>query len=118
MDFINNELVRVDCRKLFIDQIDNAAEEIFLNIINYAYKSVNGDVMISISAGGDEAEIRFEDTGIPFDPLKLPDPDLSNHLEDQKKGGLGVFIVKKLMDKVDYKRTGEKNILTIVKKIK
>jgi anti-sigma regulatory factor (Ser/Thr protein kinase) len=92
-----------------------AAEEIFVNIASYAYPpDAVGDAALSISIGGD-AVIRFEDTGLPYNPLSQADPDLSVPLMEREIGGLGIYFVKNLMDKVEYEFTGGKNILTITK---
>ena len=60
---------------------------------------------------------RLSDEGIPFDPLKKPDPDITLSLEERQIGGLGIFIVKKTMDSVSYAYENGKNILTMIKKI-
>ena len=59
--------------------------------------------------------IEIIDCGIPFDPLTLPKPDVNAPIEDRKIGGLGIYMMRKLMDKVNYKREQGKNILTLVK---
>ena len=57
------------------------------------------------------------DQGVPFDPLKKPDPDITLSVEERQIGGLGIFIVKKTMDSVSYAYENGKNILTMIKKI-
>jgi anti-sigma regulatory factor (Ser/Thr protein kinase) len=91
-----------------------AAEEIFVNIANYAYNSDIGKVRVRVA--GDVA-IEFEDCGVPFDPLQKADPDIALSAEERDIGGLGVFMAKTLMDDISYRREGGKNILTIKKKI-
>ncbi|MBP5247976.1 MAG: ATP-binding protein, partial [Fibrobacter sp.] len=59
--------------------------------------------------------ITFIDHGVPFDPLARPDPDTTLSAAERQIGGLGIFMVKKTMDKMEYSREGEKNILTIEK---
>ena len=66
--------------------------------------------------GVPEAVITFEDTGVAFDPLGVGQPDTSLPAEDRVAGGLGIFLVRKLMDDVTYKREGQKNILQLRKK--
>ena len=63
------------------------------------------------------AKLTFIDEGVEYDPLKKTDPDVSLSAEDREIGGLGIFLVKKIMDGVEYKRDGQKNILTVVKKL-
>ena len=60
--------------------------------------------------------ITFRDKGIPFDPLAKEDPDVSQSAEERQIGGLGIYIVKKTMDQVEYRRENDENILTIWKK--
>ena len=98
-------------------QIDVAIEEIFVNIAHYAYPEGEGDAVISVgadtAAGG--VQIVFEDEGIPYDPLKNEDPDITLSAEDRPIGGLGIFMVKKSMDEVSYEYKDGKNRLTIKK---
>ncbi len=103
-------------------QIDIAVEEIFVNIANYAYEAEGGDAEIRIgmgkpdaSEGGREVFITFIDSGIPYDPLAKPDPDITLSAEDRPIGGLGIYMVKKSMSSVSYERKEDKNILTISK---
>ena len=62
-------------------------------------------------------QLKFEDTGKPFNPLEQAAPDLDGPLMSRKIGGLGIFLAKKLMDKVEYARADNKNILVLAKKI-
>ena len=92
-----------------------AVEEIFVNIASYAFEpNQEKDVTISVSVGR-EAVIRFEDAGRPFNPWDQSGPDLDIPLTEREIGGLGIYLAKKLMDKVEYEYTGGKNILTITK---
>ncbi len=61
--------------------------------------------------------ITFIDTGVPYDPLAKPDPDITLSVEEREIGGLGIYMVKKSMDDVIYKRDGDKNVLTLRKSI-
>jgi len=116
LDFVDGKLNSAGCPKKQRNLIAVSVEEIFVNIAHYAYGSATGSVAIRVSAG-DEAEIVFEDCGAPYNPLEKGDPDISASLEEREPGGLGIFMVKKLMDAVDYRREGNKNILTIRKKL-
>ena len=64
---------------------------------------------------GQEIILYFEDDGIPYDPLKKPDPDVAQVLGRRKEGGLGIYMVKKRMDKVEYEYVGDRNRLTVYK---
>jgi anti-sigma regulatory factor (Ser/Thr protein kinase) len=61
--------------------------------------------------------LEFEDSGTPFDPLSHKDPDVAAGLEERKIGGLGVFIVKRIMDSVEYCREGGRNLLRMIKSL-
>ncbi|MDR1377733.1 MAG: ATP-binding protein [Synergistaceae bacterium] len=93
-----------------------AAEEIFVNIAQYAYTSDTGKVVVRVASSGDTT-IEFEDSGVPYDPLQKADPDITLSAEEREIGGLGIFMAKSLMDSISYRRDKNKNILTIIKEI-
>ncbi len=99
-------------------QIGLSAEEIFVNIANDAYPNGPGEAQIGISEENGVAEITFTDSGVPYDPLAKPDPDVTLSAEDRAVGGLGIFLVKKNMDTVSYRYEDGKNILTVTKRIR
>jgi anti-sigma regulatory factor (Ser/Thr protein kinase) len=115
LDFVTGELGSIDCPMRTQTQIAIAVEEVFVNVAHYAYNPEVGNVLIRISVGK-EVVIEFEDNGKPYNPLEKDDPDINLSLEERQLGGLGVFMVKNIMDSVDYKRKGNKNILIIKKK--
>ena len=98
-----------------ITEIGVATEEVLVNICSYAYQDQVGEVKISCLLD-DESRfiIEFEDTGIPFDLHGLDVPDLTDDIAERQVGGLGVFIVKELMNEVKYWREDNKNILRLV----
>jgi len=116
LDFINTELEQRGCPHEVQEKIEVAVEEIFVNISDYAYSPDNGNTDISISVT-DKIVIRFEDTGMPYNPLDKAEPDLDKPLLERDIGGLGVFLVKKLMDNVEYSRVGNRNVLVMTKGI-
>jgi len=116
IDFVNKELVKNGCPADMLDRINVAVEEIFVNIANYAYGHGAGDVTLSVSVA-EKAEIRFEDSGKPYNPLECADPDLETDLSSREIGGLGIYLVKKLVDSIEYARIDDKNILTIIKNL-
>ena len=115
-DFVNKELERHNCPPAIQDNINLAVEEIYSNIANYAYQPASGSVAVFMTVG-ESAVIRFEDTGVPYNPLEHPEPDLDKPLMERKVGGLGIFLVKKVMDKVEYMRVDEKNALVLTKRL-
>jgi sigma-B regulation protein RsbU (phosphoserine phosphatase) len=112
--FVNSELEKRGYPSNLQNEIDIAVEEVFVNIANYAYEGGSGAVVISISAT-DRATIKFEDSGKPYNPLEQADPDLEKSPADREIGGLGIYLVKKIMDAVEYSRSEGKNILVISK---
>jgi serine/threonine-protein kinase RsbW len=98
-----------------VKEIELATEEALVNIINYAYPDHSGDIRVTCTQDPSKAfVIKIEDTGIAFDILSLKDPDISAGISDREVGGLGVFLIRKLMDKVQYHRKNKKNILKLV----
>lgn len=95
-----------------VAQVNIAVDEIFSNIILYS-----GAKEASISVGLDNGTVTvvFSDDGTPYDPTAKPDPDITLSAEERKIGGLGIFMVKKIMDSVVYEYRGGKNILTLKK---
>ena len=100
-----------------INHIQLSAEEVLVNIINYAYPDTEGEIEIAVTPlaqGG--LEVTITDSGRAFDPLVMPDPDIKAPLEQRKIGGLGIYLLRRLMDQVTYKRQDNRNILTFIKK--
>ena len=100
-------------------QIDVAVEEIFVNIANYAYNPDIGSAGITVETQEDPLSvvITFTDGGVPYDPLKKPDPDVTLPAEERQIGGLGIYMVKKSMDDISYDYKDGKNILTLKKNL-
>ncbi len=92
-----------------------AADEIFSNIARYAYYPETGEAIVRICVD-DDITVEFEDCGIAYNPLSAQSPDITLSADEREIGGLGLFMVKNLMDSVEYKRAANKNILTIKKK--
>jgi anti-sigma regulatory factor (Ser/Thr protein kinase) len=98
-------------------QLAIAVEEIFVNIANYAYPSGTGDCTVTAEVSDDSAVFTFEDNGIPYNPLEKTDPDTTLSAEERQIGGLGIFMAKKLTDKMEYRYENGNNILIIKKRI-
>ena len=121
LDFIHKQLPSY-CETDLMYKIDVAAEEIFVNIAHYAYKDklpagVYGQTWITCTYENELLTIIFRDKGIPFNPLARPDPDITLSAEDRSIGGLGIFLTKKYMDKVEYQYENDENVLTLKKMI-
>lgn len=119
LNFINTELSKTECVEELKLKIDLVVEEIFINIVNYAYDSLGKvDINCDLDFEASQVEIRFTDSGKPYNPLEHLEPDISLSAEQRSIGGLGILISKKLMDDIQYQYQNGKNILTIKKYIK
>lgn len=97
-------------------EINLALDEIITNIISYGFKdSLEHFISIEGTLQNNSLEIKIEDDGFPFDPLSAPEPDLDSTIDERQIGGLGIHLVKTLMQKISYKREKEKNILILIK---
>lgn len=114
---VENELNRVDCPMKAIMGITVCVEEIFVNIAHYAYPFGEGDMTLEADIEDGVLSLTFVDSGIPFDPLAKEDPDITLPAEERDVGGLGILMVKKVMDTVNYERRDGKNILSMTKRI-
>ena len=95
-----------------------ALEEAVTNVILYAYpEGTDGLVEIKAQIKDDELVFSLEDSGKPFDPTAAPDADVTLGVEERKIGGLGIYLVRNIMDRVSYKYENGKNILTMIKQI-
>ncbi len=98
-----------------INEIELAAEEVLVNIFQYAYPGTYGDVGIECRIEDDvRLVLVISDNGTPFNILEVPDPDVTADISDREIGGLGVFFVKEMVDEARYLRQGNSNILTLV----
>ena len=118
IDFIQNLLAPFESESTI--PVSIAAEEIFVNIANYAYQpEENGTVSICCAVGGypRSVSITFTDCGVPFNPLNKPDPDVTLPLEEREAGNLGIYMVKKLMDSAVYTYRNNQNVFTFKKRL-
>lgn len=119
-EFVNTELDRLGCSIKAQMAIDIAIDEMLANISSYAYAAGKGTVEVRVDFDEENrtVAITFMDRGIPFDPLQRKEPDTSLPAEEREIGGLGIFLVRKTMDAMEYRRENGTNILTIRKKIR
>ena len=90
-----------------------AAEEAIVNVIHYAYPEEVGDIEIECARRDDAVVLVIRDWGVPFDPLKAPEPDTSRPLEERPVGGMGILLIKKMIPALRYERKGNTNQLTL-----
>ena len=117
MAFIDGQLETLDCPPKTQMQIDVAAEEIFVNIAHYAYAPETGPATIRVETAPEQrtVTITFLDGGVPYNPLAKPDPDVTLSAEERQIGGLGIYMVKKSMDEVQYEYRNGQNVFMMKK---
>ncbi len=113
---------QLDCYK--IDEkkkkhIELALEEAIVNIMFHAYAPNQGMLKVHVAFDKGHKELKFEiqDQGKPFNPLQFQDPNIKQHLDDRKVGGLGIYFMKKVSDHIFYERVKDTNVLTIKNEI-
>lgn len=119
MGFITGSLEGLGASHKALMQLELAVEEIFVNIASYAYPPRTGTAWISCDVSEDtmSVTITFADRGPEFDPLAARSPDLKASAEDRPIGGLGIYLVKRNVDGISYRRRDGYNILTIEKRL-
>ena len=118
-EFVNAQLELMDCPIKAQMQIDIAIDELFGNIVHYAYNTEVGSatVRVEVSEAPLAVIITFIDNGVPYDPLGKDDPDITLSAEEREIGGLGIYMVKQSMDEITYEYKDGQNILKIKKNI-
>ena len=91
-----------------------AIDEVVANICQYAYKKPPGEISVEVESRKGKFVVDFIDEGIPFDPLTIDEPDLNADVAARQLGGLGIFLIRRIMSEVHYKRDRNKNILSLV----
>jgi anti-sigma regulatory factor (Ser/Thr protein kinase) len=94
-------------------------EEAVENVVRYAYEGGIGWLEVGTNLDHDSLILTVElrDAGVPFNPLEVPDPDVTLPAEDRKIGGLGIYLCKKMMDTLNYKYEEGNNVLTMTKRV-
>ncbi|MBQ7516465.1 MAG: ATP-binding protein [Schwartzia sp.] len=118
--FVTAPLAVLHCTQKERFQIELVTEEIFVNIASYAYPASSGSVVIERRTMTDPPALclTFRDSGIPYDPLQQEPPDLTLELKDRPIGGLGVFLVREIVDEMRYEYRDGQNVLTLTKIIR
>lgn len=116
--FVEEQLEEAGCPMKAQMQISVATEEVYVNIASYAYAPGSGMATIRLELTQEPAVVlTFIDSGIAFNPLEKEDPNVNLPAEERQIGGLGIFMTKKTMDEVRYERAGNRNVLTLIKRI-
>ncbi len=102
-----------------VQDLNLALEEILTNIISYGYTdNCEHEIKVRLSMQPEEVRVDVEDDGQPFNPLAAPEADTTKPLEERTIGGLGIHLVRKLMDGLEYQRQEGKNLLIIKKHLR
>lgn len=95
-----------------------AVEEAVTNVIVHGYAGTCGQILITCRTTHNLAEVQIRDWAPPFNPMSIPEPDVTEEIEKRQIGGLGVFLIRRVMDEVIYRYEDGNNILVLVKKKK
>ena len=116
-DFVSDLMCEVGVKKEDENRIILAVDEAVSNIIEHAYENtLEGEIKVKVVAGQGQFTVTISDTGKQFDPEIIADPDLEEHIKLGKKRGLGLFLMRQVMDEVNFHyREGSENVLTLVK---
>lgn len=129
---IKNEISEIAKLSLFVEELSEelglspdltfnlnlVLEEAVVNVINYAYpKNESQEISLSAQKIDDNLYFVLTDSGKEFDPTQVPDADISLSAEDRQIGGLGIFLIRQIMNKVEYQRIDGKNVLTLKKQL-
>lgn len=116
--WIRQELSPLQLDSSLLKKIELAAEEVIVNIIQHASLGTGQTIEIVVNTyPQSHVELIFADLGAPFNPLALQKAHTDKSLEERQVGGLGIHLMKELMDDVQYQRVGNRNVLTLLKKI-
>ncbi len=118
LDIVDEELSGINPDQTLLADIHVCVEEIFVNIASYAYSDTTGQVRIELEVTEDIFRMLFCDSGCPYNPLEKSAPDITLSASERSIGGLGIFMVKEMMDTVTYEYKENKNWLYIMKNIR
>ena len=117
--FMKSVIEKLDIEKSLGRQLRLAVEEAVVNVINYAYPDdTDGDITVKMASDGKTLHCQIIDAGIPFDPTTQEKADITLSAQDRQVGGLGILLVRELMDSINYERIDGQNVLTLIKKVK
>ena len=109
---------RLGLTKKCVFEINLALDELFTNIISYGFEDEDEhEIKVTLTPQNETLCLCIEDDGIPFNPIEVEEPDLECNVESCKIGGLGIHLIRNLVDDICYERCGDKNVLTLKKSI-
>jgi len=118
LEFVERNLNTTDCPMKITMKIVLCIEELYVNIVNYAYDGYEGDCTICMEVPDDipnKVKITITDQGKYFNLLEQENPDITLDADERDIGGLGIFMVKSTMDKIDYERKEGDNVIVLEK---
>lgn len=113
--FIEEHMEQMEISLKLMMRLMVVLDEIYSNIVNYSGAK---NACITMQRADTELILGFEDDGKPYNPLEAEEPDITASVEERTIGGLGVFMVKKMMDRVEYEYSDNKNRLALVKSLR
>ena len=117
-EFLKTATTRMQLDSSLASQLRLAVEEAVVNVIDYAYPAdTHGDIRITILSDKHQIKVVIADHGVPFDPTEKEKADTSLSAEERPIGGLGLLLVRELMDTINYERIQGQNTLTLIKNI-
>ena len=118
-EFMKSVIEKLDIEKSLGRQLRLAVEEAVVNVIDYAYPAgQEGEIEVRMMSDGKTLKTVITDSGVAFDPTTKEKADTTLSAEDRQIGGLGILLVREMMDSINYIRTGGMNVLTLIKKVK
>ena len=118
-DFMKSAIGKLDIDTSLARQLRLGVEEAVVNVIDYAYPpGTQGDITINMMCDGQTLRFQIIDEGVAFDPTAKQKADTTLSAEERQIGGLGILLVRELMDSINYERTDGKNVLTLIKKLR
>ncbi|MCH9627602.1 MAG: Serine-protein kinase RsbW [Chlamydiales bacterium] len=114
MEFIRKQAEANGIEHALIQKMELACEEAIVNIISYAYKKKPGVISVTCEKKGKRFEITLCDQGIAFNPIDVEiNPQFGTPVLQRKVGGMGIFLIRKVIDDVSYQRVGKENVLRL-----
>ncbi len=99
-------------------QLNLVLDEVVSNVIRHGYRDTRQhEIRVDLNFQNGELTIRVEDDGVHFSPLQVPPPDITKPLNERRVGGLGVYMVRQIMDSLDYRRENGRNSLVMTKRV-
>lgn len=117
-DFVAGHAQKIGLSEKVIDEIRLAVDEAYTNIIKHAYKNTpQKPVLIEVGIDSSKLWISIKDEGVGFKPEEYRAPDILKRIKNKQRGGMGVYLIQKLMDQVQYNQNGGVNEIRMVKNL-